>query len=150
MTVKYKKTLALLFLNACALAAYGLWLMLRPVEIVAVHKQGNHSSVLVKSFPPTEKGKINWWLQKKICLKINITFLNQIKMVILLWYFGDGYKEEGKYDRRCFNDMTPPLNCIEKDKAFTVSTDRHNNVFFGVHDGKYYINDKGKMIKIKY
>ncbi|SQA96853.1 Enterobacterial putative membrane protein (DUF943) [Cedecea neteri] len=71
-------------------------------------------------------------------------------MVILLWYFGDGYKEEGKYDRLCFNDMPPPLNCIEKDKAFTVSTDRHNNVFFGVHDGKYYINDKGKMIKIKY
>ncbi|SQA96852.1 Enterobacterial putative membrane protein (DUF943) [Cedecea neteri] len=69
MTVKYKKTLALLFLTASALAAYGLWLMLRPVEIVAVHKQGNHSSVLVKSFPPTEKGKINWWPQNKDVLK---------------------------------------------------------------------------------
>ncbi|WNJ78433.1 DUF943 family protein [Cedecea neteri] len=147
------KTFALLLLAACALSTWGLWITLRPVEIIAVHEKGSHSSVLVKSFPLTDKGKINWWLKKKAMLKNKYSIPKPDQegyFVMVFWYFGDGYKEEGKYDRRCFDDTPPPLNCIEKDKAFTVWTDRHNNVFFGVHDGKYRINDKGQMIKTKY
>ncbi|WON78997.1 DUF943 family protein [Serratia sp. UGAL515B_01] len=39
-----------------------LWLLNRPIEIVAVHQDENFSSVLVKNFPITDQGKINWWL----------------------------------------------------------------------------------------
>jgi len=42
---------------------------LRPIEIDAVHKEGGHSSVLVKTFPLTDKGKIKWWLNNKDMLK---------------------------------------------------------------------------------
>lgn len=147
------KTFALLFLAACALAAWGLWVTLHPVVIVAVHEDGNHSLVLVNQFPFTDRGKINWWLENKNMLKEKYNIPNPDRngiYEVIFWYFGDGYMAEGKYDRLCFKDMPPPLNCIEKNKAFTVWTDRHNNVFFGVHDGKYRINDKGQMIKTKY
>ena len=69
MTVKNKKILILFFLAVCVLLGYRIWLCLRPVEIVAVHQENNYSDVLVRSFPPTDKGKISWWLENKNMLK---------------------------------------------------------------------------------
>jgi Enterobacterial putative membrane protein (DUF943) len=69
MRVKRKKAIALLFLAGCVLPGSWLWLSLRAVEVVAVHHRNNYSDVLVKSFPLTDKGKINWWLKNKIKLK---------------------------------------------------------------------------------
>ncbi len=39
---------------------------------------------------------------------------------VIFWDFGDGYKEEGKYDRRCFDDMKTSKNCIDKTR-FSLS-----------------------------
>lgn len=69
MKVKNKKSMALLLLAGCVVAGYWYWLCLRPVEIVAVHEEDNHASVLVKNFPLTDKGKINWWRKNKNLLK---------------------------------------------------------------------------------
>ena len=88
MTVKNKKILILVFLTGCVLLGYWLWLSLRPVAIVAVHEDGSHASVLVKTFPFTDRGKINWWLKNKDMLKKNITFLNHHPLAILLLFFG--------------------------------------------------------------
>jgi len=36
------------------------------VEIVAIHHQSSgFSDLLVTSFPPTDKEKINWWIKNK-------------------------------------------------------------------------------------
>ena len=61
--------MALLLLAGCTGMGYWYWLCLRPVEIVAVHKEDHHASVLVKTFPLTDKGKISWWLKNKNILK---------------------------------------------------------------------------------
>ncbi|WP_152972211.1 DUF943 family protein, partial [Serratia rubidaea] len=65
MNVKNKKTKKIILIMGCIFLGYILWLLLRPVKIVAVHEDGNFSSVLVKSFPFTTRGKIEWWLQNK-------------------------------------------------------------------------------------
>lgn len=57
MRVKNKKIIILLLLTGCVLSGYWFWLSLRPEEIVAVHNDGNHSNVLVRSFPLTGRGK---------------------------------------------------------------------------------------------
>ena len=101
-------------------AFYFLWVFLRPVEIVAVHQDGNYSYVLVKNFPLTEKGKIDWWLMNKDMLKQRYGIPKPASygaFTIVFWDFSGGYMEEGKYDRRCFADMKPPVNCIEKTKS---------------------------------
>ncbi|MEK0169808.1 DUF943 family protein [Pseudescherichia vulneris] len=153
MTIKHKKIISLGLLVIIVLLSYWLWLSLRPVEIVAVHREGSHSSVLVKTFPLTDKGKINWWLSNKEMLKNKYNIPGPDangSFIVVFWYFGDGYKEEGKYDRRCFDDMKIKVNCIDKDKAFTVWNSQSNVISFGVNDGEYRINDKGAMIKTEY
>jgi len=153
ITIKNKKIISLSLLVIIALLGYWLWLSLRSVEIVAVHQEGSHSSVLVKSFPLTDKGKIKWWFKNKEMLKDKYHIPTPDAdgaFTVVFWYFGDGYKEEGKYDRRCFEDMKTQANCIDKDKAFTVWNNLSNVISFGVNDGEYRINDKGEMIKTEY
>ncbi|AIR59550.1 membrane protein [Cedecea neteri] len=150
---KNKKVMLTLIFTGGVLFFVWIWLSLRPVNIVAVHEKGNHSLILVKNFPYTDKGKIDWWLKNKDILKEKYQIPKPRDdgfFEVIFWYFGDGYKEEDKYDRLCFEDMAPPINCIEKDKAFTVWMDRYGKVSFDVNDGEYYINKNGDMVKTKY
>lgn len=152
MQVKSKKIFAALFLLGCVLAGYFVWLSQRPVEIIAVHEDGNHSYVLVKNFPFTDKGKISWWLENKDRLKDKYSIPKPASygsFTIVFWLFGDGYKEEGKYDRLCFDDMKTTVNCIEKDAVFSVSNSENRGTRFTVHDGIYRIAEKGEIIKIE-
>lgn len=152
MKANLKKILLALSFSVSLLLASVLWLSLRSVEIVAVHKDGNYGSVLVKKFPLTDKGKIGWWLENKDMLKKEYDIPspdNDGFFEVMFWDFGEGYKETDGYDNLCFNDMKPPINCIEKDKVFTVWNNRGEHIFFGVHDGFYRAKENGEMVKIK-
>ncbi|MCT4702508.1 DUF943 family protein [Enterobacteriaceae bacterium H20N1] len=152
MKAKSKKILLILLLFCCALSGYFLWLSLRPVEIVAVHEDGNYSSVLVKNFPFTDKGKINWWLQNKDMLKMRYGIPKPASYGgydITFWNFGSGYKKEDKYDRICFQDMTTDEKCIEKDAIFSVDKSTNSGTVFTVYNGDNYRLDKNdKVVKI--
>jgi len=151
MRVINKKAIALLFLSICALSGYWLWLSLRPVEIVAVHDNENHSYVLVRNFPYTDKGKINWWLENKKMLKEKYAIPKPSSsgyFTIVFWDFGEGYKEQGKHDRLCFDDMKTKENCIEKDAIFSVDKSRNMGVMFTLYDGaNYRLGHNGDIIK---
>ncbi len=91
MRVNNKKTMALLFLAGCVVLGYWFWLCLRPVEIVAVHEDDNHASVLVKTFPFTDKGKISWWLKNKNMLKEKYNIPKPSpsgNFTVIFWDFG--------------------------------------------------------------
>lgn len=151
MAIKKKKTCVTLIAVACILSGL-LWVSLRQVEIIAVHKDDHYSDVLVKKFPITEKGRIKWWEENKSMLKGKY----QIPMpssdgsfVIVFWDFGEGYKETDGYDRLCFNDMKPPINCIDKDSLLMVRNSKNTGLYFLLSSGSYRINSEGKIIKIK-
>lgn len=150
MKVKYKTTLFALSFFACLLLACVRWLSLRTVEILAVHENGNHSYILVKKFPFTDKGRINWWLENKDMLKNKHEAPQPDTdgfFTVVFWDFGDGYKEEGKYDRFCFEDMKTPKNCIEKNKVFTVSYGRNMGLSFTTNNKIYRMKEKGQIVK---
>lgn len=150
MTVINKKILILFFLAVCILLGYWAWLCLRPVEIVAVHQENNYSDVLVRNFPPTDNGKISWWLENKDMLKEKYGIPKPDSdglSTVIFWYFGDGYKEEGKDDRLCFDDMEPPKNCIEKNRVFSVSDSKNMGLSFTTHDEIYRMRKNGEIIK---
>jgi len=153
MRRKIKKTLYALLVLAVILHAGLLWWSKRPVDIVAVHKSGSHSYVLVKNFPFLDKEKINWWAKNKGVLKEKYDIPNPEKegfYSVIFWDFGEGYKETDGYDRLCFDDMKTNINCIDKEKYFTVWNGRNNDISFGVHDGEYFIKENGQMVKRKY
>ncbi len=152
MKVKSKKNLWALLLMGSALLGYVFWLLLHPVEIVSVHQRNDYSDVLVRNFPLTDKSKINWWLENRDMLKDQYSIPKPASdgfYTVIFWDFGDGYKEEGKYDRRCFDDMKTSKNCIDKNKVFSVENDRDKDILFSVYDGMYRLEKNGKIVKIK-
>ncbi|WP_442801099.1 DUF943 family protein [Serratia rubidaea] len=147
--INRKKSFTLLMF--CTLAFYVSWLLLRPVDIVATHENRHFSSVLVNNFPLTTKGKIEWWLQNKDMLKERYDIPKPASygnFSVSFWLFGDGYKEEGKYDRLCFDDMKTNINCIEKDIVFSVSKSKNLGVVFIVDNGIYRIDKNGRIVKV--
>lgn len=68
---------------------------------------------------------------------------------IIFWLFGEGYKEEGKYDRLCFDDMPPPKRCIEKEAIFAVEKSTNLGTIFTVYNGgDYRLNNKGTVVEV--
>ena len=123
MKASKKRLLWVLILLPAILTSYVFWLSQRSVEIVGVHQNGNHSYVLVKNFPFSDRGKISWWLENKDMLRVKYKIPKPAtygSYTIIFWLFGEGYKEEGKYDRLCFDDMPFPKHCIEKEAIFAV------------------------------
>lgn len=121
------------------------------MDIVAIHHRSRgFSDILVRNFPFTDEGKINWWLEnKKMLEKEYQTPKPDIdgSFYLTFWLFGEGYKEEGKYDRLCFKDMKPPINCIEKDRVFSVQTGRKGNLLFTVNDKIYRMKKNGEIVR---
>ncbi|MGV3345364.1 DUF943 family protein [Enterobacteriaceae bacterium LUAb1] len=148
-----KIILWIVLITGLTLFIHFLWLSQRPVKIIAVHEDGHFSSVLVQNFPFTDKGKINWWLKNKAMLKEKYNIPKPASygnFNITFWLFGDGYKEEGKYDRLCFADMKKKANCIEKDAIFSVNNSANMGIVFTVYDGTYILKKNGEIVKYTY
>lgn len=151
MTAKSKTTLCALLLVALGIFGYLLWSSLRPIDIVAVHhREYGFSSILVKNFPFTDKGKIGWWLKNKDMLKEKYNVPKPERdgsFTITFWLFGEGYKESDGYDRLCFDHMPSPPNCIDKDAVFSVSNSKNLGTIFTTYDGKYQQKNNGDIVK---
>ncbi|WON78986.1 DUF943 family protein [Serratia sp. UGAL515B_01] len=152
MNAKSKRITCVLLLIVSVMSGYFIWLSLHPVEVISVHQRNNYSDVLVRNFPFTNNGKVNWWLENKGMLKDKYNIPKPAEdgfYTIIFWDFMDGYKEEEKYDRLCFYDMDASKNCIDKNAVFSVSNNRDNTVSFKVYDGNYLLKENGEIVEIE-
>lgn len=152
MIIRNKKNLSLLLSLTISALIYFLWVEYRPVKIIAVHQRNNYSDVLVENFPITDSGKIAWWMKNKSMLAEKYKIPKPASygsFTIIFWDFGDGYQEEGKYDRLCFDDMKTAENCIDKNSFLTVRNTHDNRVFFIVDNGKYLLQENNKVTKVR-
>lgn len=153
MTFKNKIILLVLTFVVFLLLACTLRVVLRPAEIVAIHhRSSGFSDILVKNFPYTDQGKIAWWLENEKDIEKKYHLPRPDKdgsFYLTFWLFGDGYKEEGKYDRLCFKDKVPPENCIDKNRVFSVQTGRNGNIIFIARGGVYRMTENGEIAKEK-
>ena len=153
MMFKNKKKLFIFLLVGCTLLVYAIRIYLRPVEIVAVHEGKGFSSVLVKNFPSTDKSKISWWIRNKDALKEKYDIpkaSSDGSFTVIFWDFGDGYKDTDGNDRLCFEDMQPPVNCIDKKSLMFIKNGKNTGMAFWVDDGIYRVKESGEMVKTKY
>ncbi len=153
MKSKNKKPLLTICLVISVLMFYLFWRSLRPVDIIDVHKNGFYSYLLVKDFPFTAKGQINWWLKNSKMLKNNYDIPKTDSdghFGIVVWDFGEGYKEQGdesKDDRFCFADFKSPKNCIDKNMILYITYTKSSGISFITHNDEYRINKKGELVK---
>ncbi|PLR43335.1 DUF943 family protein [Chimaeribacter arupi] len=113
------KNLLILFIMGLLFA---LWL-LQPAKIIAVHRSGTFTDIIVENFPVTDKGKIRWWQANKELIEEKYKFLPADKnenYTVIIWGWRGSYKEMPDTDQGsdllCFEDMKTKKNCIDKDK----------------------------------
>lgn len=150
MKSKVIKSIVATLIIAAITTLYLSWLEYRPVVIVADHSYKSLNEVIVLNLPLTDRGKIRWWLHNKESL----TDLYNIPhpdpdgtFEITFWLFGDGYKEEGKYDRLCFDDMKIKANCIDKNFLLAVSNSRNYGLTFKTDKLMYRLDENGDIVK---
>jgi len=154
MTDKNKRSIIMTLVLFCFSIGFLIWFFQRPVEIIDVHNDGNYSSILVKNFPLTDKGKIKWWLKNQDSLKIRYNIPKPAtygSFTIIFWDFSNGYKKDSKYDMLCFEDMNTKKNCIDKKNLFKVTRNKFDekNILFITYEGRYKLKDNGDIVKVK-
>jgi len=111
--------------------AYFSWLNNRPVKVIDAHyEKGGGAQIIVDKLPITNAAKIAWWKhnQEEIRKKHHIPDNYMDPMLITIYAWGNGYQEEGKEDRRCFDDISPPRNCLDKDILMMIWHNRDNSI----------------------
>lgn len=100
------------------------------ISIVNAHYDGSTAKIIVDKLPLTEAEKIGWWQknQHSVLEKYNIPTDDKSPFLIVIYAFGNGYQVEGKEDRLCFPDITPPKNCIDKNILMTIWRARDGSV----------------------
>jgi len=154
--------LKMMIIVSLSVLIYFIWLCTKPVKIIAVHKDQHWTKVLVKNFPLTSRGKVNWWESNKIMLRekygIPVSDSNG-RFSVSFWDFGDGY-EIDQPDKNaffpskstdhllCFNGMSVEARCIRKENnLMEINTTSENLIKFKANGETYYQDDKGKITK---
>lgn len=153
MYKKIKTIISVSVLCVLFFMTYICWLNYKYVKIIAVHNNGDFSSVLVENFPYTDKGKITWWLKNKDNLQSKYHIPKPSShdyFSITFWLFGDGYQERKGDDRYCFEDMPSSKNCIERNNVFRVDSDSQGRIHFTTSDRYYILQPNGEVVPSEY
>lgn len=121
-----------------------------PAEVMAVDKTLNTILIAVKGLPFSTKSKLSWWLDNKNLLisqyKLDFTEPNK-QPSIYIYDFGDGFKKEEMKDRLCFNSVSLPNNCIDKNIAMVISQLRNGEIKLAIDDDVFIQDKSGKIVK---
>ena len=150
----------LLLLGIMLMAAhfcYSSWQDFEPVEIMAVHQREVSSHILVKNFPVTDRGKLDWWKNNHVWLKEKYgvpEFRQNGRFIIWFWRFGEGYKKLPTHESwfsvntlqyLCFAEMKTEKNCIAKDPVLLVDTGFDGTIYYTLFEGSYRQTPGGKI-----
>lgn len=145
--MRFKKILWLVLSLTIVFFGYVKYRDLQPVKIVAVHPDGPYTDILVKNFPLTDKGRINWWLKNKDILKAKYKLPAPTKddgfYFIKIWDFGRGYVEDDGYDRLCFDDIKEKNHCIDKAPYLTIRKGKETGLTFFTDQKRYQVDSNG-------
>lgn len=132
--------------------ALGFFFVKRPVtaEVMAVDATPNTVLIAVKGLPFSTKSKLSWWLDNKNLLvsqyKLDFTEPHE-QPSVYIYDFGDGFKKEEMKDRLCFDSVSPPNNCIDKNIAMVISQLRNGEIKLAIGDDVFIQDKSGKIVK---
>lgn len=124
----------------------------KTVTIIDAHQAGSFGDVIVNHLPWTDHGKISWWMHHRdeISDKYKIPHRDENGMYhVMVWSFGDGYKEEDDKDRLCFEDMTATQRCIEKNALLLISSSRNRGLVIESRGASYRIEADGSVTRLR-
>lgn len=138
---------------ACVGALYGLWQVFQSPQVDAVHlSYGRPHFVLVRHFPLTQQGKIDWWDRNQAIFmaKYKVSSVD-VDLAFMAWdgtYRIDRGTDEDS-DLLCFEDMDTQANCIEKNFLMHVARRTSGGMRFTVRGSTgraTYVRDPGSDV----
>lgn len=145
-----KKTTIILIVIAASVLGFFFLKELTSIEVMAVDKTPNTVLIAVKGLPSSTKSKLSWWLDNKSLLiseyKLDFTEPDE-QPSIYIHDFGDGFKKEEMRDRLCFDSVSPPNNCIDKNIAMVISQLRNGETKLAIDNDVFIQNKSGKLVK---
>lgn len=143
-----KKNSILVFIIAVLALGFFFGKKPAPAKVMAVDVTPNTVLIAVKGLPYSTKSKLSWWLDNKSHLisqyKLDFTTPNE-QPGVYIYDFGDGFKKEEMKDRICFDSVSPPNNCIDKNIAMVISQLRNGETKLAIDDD-VFIQDKNSKI----
>lgn len=124
----------------------------KTVTIIGAHQTGSFGDIIVNHLPWTDHGKISWWMHHRdeISEKYKIPHRDENGIYhVMIWSFGDGYKEEDDKDRLCFEDMTATQRCIEKNALLLISSSRNRGLVIESRGASYRIEADGSVTRLR-
>lgn len=113
---------------------YLLWLVLTPVEIVAVH---NGNTIMVKHFPWLKNRQIDWWEANKNMINAKYGLphkRNDGSYSVFVMDFGGGYRTDRGTDEDadllCFDDIKSSKRCVEKKPLLWIGWSKNSGQFY--------------------
>lgn len=142
-----RKIIVVLAIIVIAVVSYRTYQNHRPVNVVGAHHNKYTAEILVDNLPGSESSSIQWWLdnQSAIRARYGIPPAAEGPLFITIYAFGDGYKEEGKKDRLCFDDVAAPKNCIDKNILMSVNRTRDGDTTFNFEHSSWLMTKGGKL-----
>ena len=121
-------------ISIALLTSFCFYINRQDVVVIDTHYNGHTAEVLVDRLPFSDSAKIYWWEknQNAIRNKYHIPEGEAGPSLITVYAFGEGYKEEGKEQQRCFEDVKPPRNCIDKDILMAIWHTREGSVEYKI------------------
>lgn len=141
-----------IFVIVIAALALGFFFVKNPaaVEVMALDKTPNTILIAVKGLPFSTKSKLSWWLDNKSQLisqyKLDFTEPDE-QPSVYIYDFSDGFKKEEMKDRLCFDSVSPPNNCIDKNIAMVISQLRNGEIKLAIDDDVFIQDKSGKIVK---
>ncbi|WP_051936928.1 DUF943 family protein [Erwinia sp. 9145] len=151
-----------IILTAIITATWVTTIFMRPVEIIAAHRNRTSSYLIVKNFPLLSSGKIKWWKENAQLLKenYNIPQPNESGIfTVIIYDYGDGYQElkpdpdaffpSDDLDYLiCFEDMPVKANCIRKDSSIiSIGRSRYGTMYYRVDGAGFHQKPGGQLIR---
>lgn len=121
-----------------------------PVELMAVDKTPNTVLIAVKGLPYSAKSKLSWWLDNKNLLisKYKLDFTKPHEQPsVYIYDVSEGFKKEEMKDRLCFDSVSLPNNCIDKNIAMVISQLRNGEIKLTIDDDVFIQDKSGKIVK---
>lgn len=113
----------MLFIVNIICAGFYLYLNVASVHVIDAHHNADTADILVDRLPHAQRASIRWWAhrQDEIFAAYAIPFGDDGPVLIRIYAFGEGYKNDDDKTRLCFSDVRRPDNCIDQDVLMTVS-----------------------------
>lgn len=141
----------LIFIATVIMAAGFYAHLARQPRIIDIHRDGNIVAVIAEQLPYLDRTKINWWKENehRILARLNLSEVEASRVSFYVISFNEGYEQPDDSDQLCFDDMTSPARCLQKNYLLVVKHSSREPVEYCGDEHCYVDARDGSLVRTR-